>query len=106
VAVPVDGTGTMSVEAVKTPAGPGIQKPPRRVGKRFRDRSVAAPEEKVKKPAGLKTRPTWWQRDRVGAARRSAMSGLTPGGRCCLSFPMRGLGLRPCISMGTRSKSN
>ncbi len=32
-------------------------------------------------------------------------SGLTPGGRCCLSFPVRMLGLRPCISMGKQSKS-
>ncbi len=35
---------------------PGMQKPPRRVGKRFRDRLVEAPEKKVKKPAGLKNK--------------------------------------------------
>ncbi len=63
-AVPVDGTGTASVMA---PLDPGVQKPPRRVGKRFRDRLVAAPEEKVKKPAGLNTRPAWLRQDRLGA---------------------------------------
>jgi hypothetical protein len=31
--------------------------------------------------------------------------GEAPGGRCCFSFPMRTLGLRPCISMGRRSNS-
>jgi hypothetical protein len=40
----------MSVEAVKAPLVPGMQKPPRRVGKKFRDNFVAAPEKKkVKK---------------------------------------------------------
>jgi hypothetical protein len=29
----------------------------------------------------------------------------TPGGRCCFSFPMRTLGLKPCISMGRCSSS-
>ncbi len=29
--------------------------------------------------------------------RKRLLSGDTPGGRCCLSFPMRTLGLRPCI---------
>jgi hypothetical protein len=38
VAVPVDGTGTASVAPVMAPPVPGVQKPPRRVGKRFRDR--------------------------------------------------------------------
>jgi hypothetical protein len=33
------------------------------------------------------------------------VSKLNPGGRCCWSFPMRTLGLRPCISMRRRSKS-
>ncbi len=28
---------------------------------------------------------------------KRSLSGDTPGGRCCLSFPMRTLGLRPCI---------
>jgi hypothetical protein len=37
--------------------------------------------------------------------RKRSLSGETPGGRCCLSFPMRTLGLRPCISMGSRSNS-
>ncbi len=38
-------------------------------------------------------------------ARIRSLSGLTPCGRCCLSFPMRTLGLRPCISMGSQSSS-
>jgi hypothetical protein len=38
--------GTASVEAVEAPPVPGVQKPPRRVGKRFRDRLVVAPEKK------------------------------------------------------------
>ncbi len=37
--------------------------------------------------------------------RKRSLSGDTLGGRCCLSFPMRTLGLRPCISMGRRSNS-
>ncbi len=37
-------------------------------------------------------------------ARNKSLSGETPGGRCCLSFPMRTLGLRPCISMGRQAK--
>jgi hypothetical protein len=49
--------GTAFVEAVKAPPVPGMQKLSRRVRKQFRDRRVAAPmKEKVKKPAGLKTR--------------------------------------------------
>ncbi len=59
-AVPVEGTGTVSVKA---PPVPGVQRPPRRVGKWFH--FVAAPEKKVKKPAGLQRRPAWW---RQGAA--------------------------------------
>jgi hypothetical protein len=38
-------------------------------------------------------------------ARKRSLSGEIPGGRCCLSFPMRTLGLRPCISTGRRSNS-
>jgi hypothetical protein len=53
VAVPIDGTGTASVAPAIAPLVPGVQKPPCRVGKRFRDRLVVAPEEKMKKPAGL-----------------------------------------------------
>jgi hypothetical protein len=67
VAVLVDGTGTASVAPVRALPVPGVQKPPRRVGKRFRDHLVAAPEENVKKTAGLKTRPTWLWQDRLGA---------------------------------------
>ncbi len=52
-AVPVDGSGTASVAPVVEPPVPGMQKPPRWVGKQFRDHLVAAPEEKVKKPASL-----------------------------------------------------
>jgi hypothetical protein len=39
-------------------------------------------------------------------ARKRSLSGKTPGGKCCLSFLMRTLGLRPCISMGRRSNQN
>ncbi len=46
-AVPVDGTGTASVAPVKAPLVPGMQKPPRRVGKWFWDCLVAAPGRKV-----------------------------------------------------------
>ncbi len=66
-AVPIDGTGTTSVAPVKAPPVPGVQKPPYRVGKRFRDRLVVALERKVEKPAGLKTRPAWLRQDRLGA---------------------------------------
>ncbi len=74
--MPVDGTGTVSVEAVKVPLVPGVQKPPCRVGKRFRDRLVVAPKKKkVKKSAGLKTRP----------ARQSAVAtwAARHGVHCC-----------------------
>jgi hypothetical protein len=44
------------VEAVVAPPILGVQKPPRRVQKRFQDHRVAMPKkEKVKKPSGLKT---------------------------------------------------
>ncbi len=67
--LPVDGAGIMSVEAVKAPPVPGVQKPPCRVGKWFQDRFVVAPEKKkVKKPPGLKTRPTWLRQDHLGAS--------------------------------------
>ncbi len=67
-AVPVDGTGTASVETVKTPPVPDVQKPPRRIGKQFREYLGAAPKEKAKKPVGLKMRPAWLQQDRLGAS--------------------------------------
>jgi hypothetical protein len=44
----------------------GVQKPPCRVGKRFRDRLVVALEEKLKKPAGLKW--TAWVRTQLRSA--------------------------------------
>ncbi len=65
-AVPIDGTGTASMAPLMAPPVLGVQKPPRQVGKRFRDRLVAEPEGKVKKPAGLKTRPAWLRQDRLG----------------------------------------
>ncbi len=69
VAVPVDETGTLSVAPVMAPPVPGMQKPPRRVGKRFRDRLVAAPEKrKVKRTVGLKTRPAWLRQDCLGVS--------------------------------------
>jgi hypothetical protein len=67
VAVPIDGTGTASVAPLMAPPVSGVQKPPCQVEKRFWDRLVAAPEGKVKKPAGLKTRPAWLGQDRLGA---------------------------------------
>jgi hypothetical protein len=67
VAVPFDGTGTASGDPVMAPPVPGMQKPPRRVGKQFRDRLKVAPEGKVKIPAGLKTKPAWLWHDRLGA---------------------------------------
>ncbi len=68
-AVATDRTGTMFVEAVKVPPVLDVQKPPRRVGKRFQDRRVAASmKEKAKKPAGLKTRHTWLRQDRPGTS--------------------------------------
>jgi hypothetical protein len=67
VAVPACVAGTTAVEAVKAPPIPGMQKPPRRVGKQFRDHVEAAPKMKVKIPAGLKTRAAWWRLDRLGA---------------------------------------
>jgi hypothetical protein len=66
VAVPVDGMGTASVEIVKAPPVPGVQKPPCQVGTRFRDCLVAALGKKVKKAAGLKTRPAWLRQDHLG----------------------------------------
>ncbi len=70
--MPVDGTGTASVEAVKALPVPGMQKPPRWVRKRFRDRRMAAPEKKkVNKPAGLETRPAWLRQDRRAALWRA-----------------------------------
>jgi hypothetical protein len=71
-AVPIEGTGIAYVEAVKAPPVLGVQKPPRRVGKRFWDRLVAAPGKKMKKPVGLKTRSAWLRGGRLGADRRSA----------------------------------
>jgi hypothetical protein len=57
VAIPIDRTGTASVKTVKAPPVLDVQKPSHWVGKRFRDRFMAASEKKVKRPAGLKTRP-------------------------------------------------
>jgi hypothetical protein len=37
--------------------------------------------------------------------RKKSLSGGGARGRCCLSFPVRMLGLRHCISMGSRSNS-
>jgi hypothetical protein len=61
--------GTTSVEAVEAPPVPGVQKPPRQVGKRFPDRLMAAPEKKkVKRLAGLRTRLAWLQQDCLSAS--------------------------------------
>ncbi len=64
--VPVDRTGTASVDPVMAPPVRGMQKPPRRLGKRFRDCLEAAPERKVKIPVGLKMRPAWLGQDCLG----------------------------------------
>ncbi len=48
-------------------ASPGHAKPPRWVGKRFRDRLETALKRKVELPAGLKMRPAWLRQDRLGA---------------------------------------
>jgi hypothetical protein len=45
-AVPADVTGTFSAETVKVLPVPGVQKPPRRVGKQFRDRLETSLEGK------------------------------------------------------------
>jgi hypothetical protein len=63
-AVTTGRAGTVAVEAVKVLS---MLKPPRWVGKWFRDRLEGAPKKKVKIPAGLKTRPTWQRRDCLGA---------------------------------------
>jgi hypothetical protein len=55
-------------------------------------------------PAPTVSRIEGGKRTRNMAKKRS-LSGETGGGRCCFSFPMRMLGLRPCISMGRRSSS-
>jgi hypothetical protein len=45
----------------------GIQKTDLQPEKQFLDHCLAAPEEgKVKKSAGLKTRPAWWWQDHLG----------------------------------------
>ncbi len=57
VAVTAGVAGTAAVEVMKAPPVPGVQKPPRWVGKQFWDRLKVAPKKKVKIPLGLKTRP-------------------------------------------------
>jgi hypothetical protein len=37
--------------------------------------------------------------------KKKSLSEEMPGGRCCFSFPMRMMGLRPCISMGRQNSS-
>jgi hypothetical protein len=39
-------------------------------------------------------------------AKKRYVSGLTLGGRCCLSLPMKALGLRPCISWGNEASQS
>jgi hypothetical protein len=48
VAVPVDGTGTTTVEPVMVLPVPGVQKPPRRVGKRFWDHLWKEAQQEVR----------------------------------------------------------
>ncbi len=61
---------TASVEAVKELPALSVQKPPRGLGEKwFPDQFSAAPAAMVEIPAGLKTRPAWWQLDRLGGWR-------------------------------------
>ncbi len=53
-------------------------------------------------PAPTRFSHGWRKADQKHWRKRS-LSGGTPGGRCCLSFPIRTLGLRPCISTGRRA---
>ncbi len=67
-AVTIDRTGTVSLEALMAPPVQGMQKTGPRVEKQFLDHRLAAPEEnKAEKPAGQQTRPAWWQQDHLGA---------------------------------------
>jgi hypothetical protein len=55
------------VEVVKELPAQGVQKPSRGVGEKwFTSVFLAAPAAIVKVPAGLRTRPTWWQLDALG----------------------------------------
>ncbi len=71
-AVPVDGTGTASVEPVMAPPVQGMQKPHPRVGKWFRDCLKAVPKRKGKRPAGLKMRPACCSRTAWALTRQSS----------------------------------
>jgi hypothetical protein len=65
--VTADGAGTSALETGMAPLVQGMQKTGPRLEKQFLDHRLAAPEKgKEKKPEGLKARPTWWQRDRLG----------------------------------------
>ncbi len=86
-AVPVNRTGTASVAPVMASPVPGMQKPPRQVGKRFWDRLVAVPEEKVKKPVGLKTRSAWLRQGRLVA--NPAVCRGDAACKACRSWPCK-----------------
>jgi hypothetical protein len=59
------------VEAAKELPAWGVQKPPRGVGETLflGGFSAAAPAAMVEIPEGLRTRPAWWQLDRLGGRR-------------------------------------
>ncbi len=56
-----------AVEAVMAPLVPGVQKPPRWVGKRFWDHFAAAARLKAYRPRDVQTTPAWPRGNRLGA---------------------------------------
>jgi hypothetical protein len=77
--VTADSTGMAAVETGMAPLVQGVQKTSPRLEKRFLDCRLVAPgKEKVKKPAGLKTRPSWWRRDCVVERNCRSSTGLPP----------------------------
>jgi hypothetical protein len=77
--VSADVADTAFVEARKELPARGVQKPPCRVGeKQFQGEFSAAPDGMVKIPAGLRTRPAWWQLDRLGRQRPGSVCGGAP----------------------------
>ncbi len=71
-----DVADTAFVEARKELLARGVQKPPCGVGeKQFPGEFSAAPDAMVKIPAGLRTRPAWWQLDRLGRQQPGSVCG-------------------------------
>ncbi len=61
-AVSAGAADSAAVEALTAPPVPGVQKPPRWVGKRFRDHFAAALLLKAQRPRGAQTMPAWPRR--------------------------------------------